>query len=82
MGRGYAKEDIETVFKTHFGEQSLIVLEIDKENSHYYIESAIIKISDRFLSKKDIENWVDNVPRFRDVFIHEKIRLLKKIRQA
>jgi len=73
MGRGYAKEDIETVFKTHFGEQSLIVLEIDKENSHYYIESAIIKISDRFLSKKEIENWVDNVPRFRDVFIHEKI---------
>lgn len=73
MSRGYAKEDIEAVFKTHFGEQSLIVLEIDKENSHYYIETAIIRISERFLSKRDLENWVDGVPRFRDVFIHEKI---------
>ena len=73
MSKGYKKEDIESVFKTHFGEQSLIVMEIDKKNDSYYIETAVIKIHDRVLSLQEIENWIQTVPRFRDVFIYEKI---------
>ena len=61
MSKGFKKEDIESVFKTHFGEQSLIVMEMDKENGTYYTETAILKIHDRFLTIEDIENWDKNM---------------------
>jgi amino acid adenylation domain-containing protein len=80
MSKGYKKEDIESVFKTHFGEQSLIVMEIDKDKDSYYTETAIIKIHDRVLSQEDIENWINSVPRFRDVFIYEKIEQPVRVR--
>ena len=68
----YTKEDIESVYKTHFGEQSLIVLEMDRENNANYTETAIIRLHQQQISKDDIEKWVLSVPRFRDVFIYEK----------
>jgi amino acid adenylation domain-containing protein len=80
MSKAFKKEDIESVFKTHFGEQSLIVMEMDKENGTYYTETAILKIHDRFLSIEDIENWIYSVPRFRDVFIYEKIEQPVRVR--
>ena len=43
------------------------------KNDSYYIETAVIKIHDRVLSLQEIENWIQTVPRFRDVFIYEKI---------
>ena len=73
MSNVYKKEDIESVFKTHFGEQSLIVLEIDQENNSNYTETAIIKIHDRELTYAYVESWINSIPRFRDVFIYEKI---------
>jgi len=72
MSKGYKREDIESVFKTHFGEQGLIVMGIDKENNSNYTETAIIRIHDRVLSNEDIERWIHSIPRFRDVFIYEK----------
>lgn len=73
MNIEYKKEDIESVFKTHFGEQSLIVLEIDTENNSYYTETAIIKIHDRELTYAYVKSWINSIPRFRDVFVYEKI---------
>jgi amino acid adenylation domain-containing protein len=80
MSRGYTKEDIEGVYKTHFGEQSLIVLEIDRERNSNYTETAIIKIHDQELTPELIENWIQSVPRFRDVFIYEKVEQPVRVR--
>jgi tyrocidine synthetase-3 len=80
MSKGYKKDDIESVYKTHFGEQSLIVLEFDKETNSNYTETAIIKIHDRVLCVEEIDQWIQSVPRFRDVFIYEKIDQPLRIR--
>jgi amino acid adenylation domain-containing protein len=69
----YSKEDIAFVYKTHFAEQSLIVMEIDKDQGSEYTETALVKIQDSILQKTDIENWVLSIARFRDVFIYEKL---------
>lgn len=69
----YSKEDIAYVYKTHFAEQSLIVMEMDKDQGSEYTETALVKIQDRFLNKTDIENWILSITRFRDVFIYENL---------
>lgn len=74
MSKKYNKEDIESVFKTHFAEQSLIVRKLDFQDSDDYIETALIKINQHeSLNKDDIKNWILSVPRFRDLFIYEKL---------
>ena len=80
MNKKYNKEDIESVFKTHFAEQSLIVMEMDHQQATEYIETALIKIEHRFLTKNDIEKWILSIPRFRDLFIYEKIEQPLRIR--
>lgn len=80
MSKKYNKEDIESVFKTHFAEQSLIVMEMDRNNNSEYIETALLKIEKNFLSENDIEKWVKSVPRFRDLYIYEKLDLPLRIR--
>lgn len=79
MNKKYNKEDIASVFKTHFAEQSLIVMEMDHQHTDY-IETALIKIEQRFLTKNDIEKWMLSIPRFRDLFIYEKIEQPLRIR--
>jgi amino acid adenylation domain-containing protein len=69
----YSKEDIAAVFKTHYAEQSLIVMGMDKELRSGYTETALVKIKDRILNKTDIENWILSIPRFRDLFIYENL---------
>ena len=74
MSKKYNKEDIESIFKTHFAEQSLIVRKMDFQDGDDYIETALIKIDQhKSLNKEDIENWILSVPRFRDLFIYEKL---------
>ena len=80
MRNKYNKEDIAAVFKTHFAEQSLIVMDMDKVQNSEYIETALVKIQDRILQKNDIENWVQSIPRFRDVFIYEKLEEPVRVR--
>jgi len=80
MSKKYNKEDLAAVFKTHFAEQSLIVLEMDKESDSSYTETALVRIHDRVLSNTDIENWILSVTRFRDVFIYEKLDQSVRVR--
>ena len=80
MQKRYSKEDIDSVFKTHFGEQSLIVMELDKNNYSYYVETALIKIQDRKITKNELSDWISTIPRFREVFIYEKIEQPLRVR--
>jgi hypothetical protein len=73
MSKKYNKEDIAAVYKTHFAEQSLIVMGMDKEQRSGYTETALVKIKDRILNKIDIENWILSVTRFHDLFIYENL---------
>ncbi len=77
----YSKEDIEAVFHTHFGEQSLIVLEMNKECSTQYTETALIKVPEsKHFILKEIETWIASIPRFRDIFIYEKVEKPLRVR--
>jgi amino acid adenylation domain-containing protein len=80
MQKRYSKEDIDSVFKTHFGEQSLIVMELDKNNYSYYVETALIKIQDRKITENELSDWISTIPRFREVFIYEKIEQPLRVR--
>lgn len=79
MSKKYNNEDISAVLKTHFAEQGLIVMGMDSQSSEY-TETALVEIKDRFLTKNDIENWILSIPRFRDLFIYEKIEQPLRIR--
>ena len=55
-------------------------MEMDHQQAAEYIETTLIKIEQRCLTKNDIEKWMLSIPRFRDLFIYEKIEHPLRIR--
>ena len=80
----YTKEDIELIKATTIFENSLLVLESESKKGQY-IETAVLKIQANILTDQILENWINSIPRFREVFLHEtltspfRIRLNKSI---
>ena len=66
----FKKEDIEKVYKTNAIENSLLVLQASG-NSSNYIEYAGVFIKNEKLELKQIKNWINQIPRFRDSYIYE-----------
>lgn len=58
MNKKYNKEDIASVFKTHFAKQSLIVMEMDHQQAAECIETLLTNIEYEFLNKDQTENRV------------------------
>ena len=80
----YTKEDIELIKATTIFENSLLVLESESKKGQY-IETAVLKIQANILTDQILENWINSIPRFREVFLHEtltspfRIRLNKSV---
>ena len=75
----YSKEDIELIKTTTIFENSLLVLESESRKGQY-IETAVLKIQGNVLNDDLIEQWINNIPRFREVFLHETLSSPYRIR--
>jgi amino acid adenylation domain-containing protein len=81
MSKGaFTKSDIESVYKTHFAEQSLIVLQTDEAHRNCYTETAILCLPKHRLTPSNIHEWARGIDRFRDVYIYQKTETPLRVR--
>ncbi len=66
----FTREDIEKVYKTSVMEESLLVFQAEGDHAGY-IEYAVVKVPATKIDVREIHSWIDHIPRFRDVYIHE-----------